>query len=83
MFRNCCANLWRLRLLLIPFSLVVGALFAITRALDAQVDNWRREPRDITAIIVSFISLATYIYDNWDATRVPTKIKTFLVFGIA
>ncbi|KAF9371843.1 hypothetical protein CPB97_001683 [Podila verticillata] len=83
MFHNRHANLWRLRLLLIPFSLVVGALFAIARALDVQTDYWRWEPRDVTAIVISFISLATYIYAVWGAIRISTKIRTFLVFGLA
>ncbi|KAF9372075.1 hypothetical protein CPC16_002667 [Podila verticillata] len=81
MFNNRHANLWRLRLLLIPFTLVVGALFAAARSLSLQeyADSpW--DPREIAATVISFISFITYVYAVWGATRVPTKGRTFLVF---
>lgn len=83
MFNNRHANLWRLRLLLIPFTLVVGALFAAARSLSLQeYADSRWDPRQIAATVISFISFVTYVYAVWGATRIPTKGRTFLVFGL-
>jgi len=84
MFNNRHANLWRLRLLLIPFTLVVGALFAAARSLDLQeyTGNSPWDPREIAATVISFISCATYVYAVWGATRILIKGRTFLVFGL-
>lgn len=79
-------HLWRLRLLLILFTVVVGALFATSRDLDVQERrafprDWPLMDRAETAI--SFVSLAIYLYAVWGKTRVPTKLRNFLVFGLA
>lgn len=85
MFDNRHANVWRLRLLLIPFTLVVGGLFAGSRSLTTQMyiqpPKW--DPRNISSTFISFISFVTYVYAVWGATRIPTKVRTFLVFGLA
>lgn len=86
MFNNRNANLWRFRLLLIPFTLVVGALFAASRSLETQeryYDPDRLDPRETASIAISFISFVTYVYAVWGAARVPAIVKSFLVFGLA
>ncbi|KAG0026704.1 hypothetical protein BGZ81_006175 [Podila clonocystis] len=88
MFDNRHANLWRIRLLLILFTLVVGALFAAFLDLDVVVITFglprtSSNSKGIASVAIPFISFVTYVYAVWGATRVPTKVRSFLVFGLA
>ncbi|KAG0361362.1 hypothetical protein BG005_008510 [Podila minutissima] len=40
-------------------------------------------PKSAAAAAISFISFVTYIYAVCGASRVPTKVRTFLVLGLA
>ncbi|KAG0361363.1 hypothetical protein BG005_008511 [Podila minutissima] len=82
MFNNRHANLWKVRLLLIPFTLVSGGLFVANGDLDMSPGvAWL--PKNKAAIVISFASLATYVYAVWGKNRVPLRIRTFLVFGLS
>lgn len=74
MLANRHANLWRLRLLLIPLTLATGAIFAATKDTETIV---------ISAIVISFVSMASYIYSVCGNPRVPIKVRTVLFFSLA
>ncbi|KAF9329172.1 hypothetical protein BG006_007696 [Podila minutissima] len=69
MFNNRHANLWKVRLLLIPFTLVSGGLFVANGDLDMNGGGIAWLPKNKAAIVISFASLAIYVYAIWGKNR--------------